>query len=537
MEVGEIVIGAKLDTKDFTAQISKLEKEVAYYEKSLQDTMKMDAYKGQADDVEDLSNKLEKTKNQLSGLYKQQEKINQQGYKEINRDLQKIDKTSSKVVKSVGRWALAIIGIRSIYTGIRSAISSVAQYNEQVATDLEYIRYAMAQMLAPVVEYIVSLMGKLLMYVGYLTKAWFGVNIFAKASANNFKKATNEAKGMKKVLGFGAFDEANTIGNNNAGGTSGIKVPTFDLGEDIKVPKWLEWIKNNEKLITGILGGIALGLTAIELGLGGINAIIAAGIFIQVFLVLTGIFETIENIVKFIKDPSWNNFYNIIMSLYDAGGLVGLIFKEFFTMFFRNGNDLKNFFRGLKETMTNPFLEWAQLVTYQIENIKGIFKGLGQFFKGIFTLDIKTALNGLKTAFSSWATTVATFLKTPFNTIISMINTIIGGFNKLSIKVPDWVPSVGGKSWNINISKIPKLARGGLVNNPGKGVMMGSYIGGEGGPELVAPLTDPVALETIGQAIGKYITINANIMNSMDGRVISRELKRVQSNNDFAFNR
>ena len=63
-----------------------------------------------------------------------------------------------------------------------------------------------------------------------------------------------------------------------------------------------------------------------------------------------------------------------------------------------------------------------------------------------------------------------------------------------------------------------------------------SAFGGEAGAEGVIPLTDSQAMETLGEAIGRYITINANITNSMNGRVISRELQKIQSSNNFAYN-
>lgn len=84
---------------------------------------------------------------------------------------------------------------------------------------------------------------------------------------------------------------------------------------------------------------------------------------------------------------------------------------------------------------------------------------------------------------------------------------------------------------------VPKLAVGGIVNMPSRGVPIGGAIAGEAGAEGVIPLTDSQAMETLGQAIGRYITINANITNSMNGRVISRELKKVNASNDFAYNR
>lgn len=66
--------------------------------------------------------------------------------------------------------------------------------------------------------------------------------------------------------------------------------------------------------------------------------------------------------------------------------------------------------------------------------------------------------------------------------------------------------------------------------------MLGGAIGGESGAEGVIPLTDSQAMERLGEAIGKYITINANIVNNMNGRTISRQLKKIQTNQNFAYN-
>jgi hypothetical protein len=84
---------------------------------------------------------------------------------------------------------------------------------------------------------------------------------------------------------------------------------------------------------------------------------------------------------------------------------------------------------------------------------------------------------------------------------------------------------------------LPKLAPGGIINQPGRGVPLGQAIGGERGAEGVIPLTDSQQMALLGEAIGRYITVNANITNTMNGRIISRELQKVQNDSDFAFNR
>ena len=43
---------------------------------------------------------------------------------------------------------------------------------------------------------------------------------------------------------------------------------------------------------------------------------------------------------------------------------------------------------------------------------------------------------------------------------------MIGGLNKLSFDIPDWIPIIGGKKFGFNIPTIPEipyLAKGGLI--------------------------------------------------------------------------
>lgn len=89
------------------------------------------------------------------------------------------------------------------------------------------------------------------------------------------------------------------------------------------------------------------------------------------------------------------------------------------------------------------------------------------------------------------------------------------------------------------VFKFPRLATGGIINMPGRGVPvgMGRALGGENGAEGVIPLTDSQQMELLGEAIGKYITVNNVLNNYMNGRLISRELQKSDNESDFAFNR
>lgn len=91
-----------------------------------------------------------------------------------------------------------------------------------------------------------------------------------------------------------------------------------------------------------------------------------------------------------------------------------------------------------------------------IGNIKSIFQSILDFIKNVFTGNWKAAWGNVKNIFSAIVSTLSTIWKSPINFIIDGINKFIGGLN--GIKIPDWVPVVGGKGFSI--SKIPRLKVG-----------------------------------------------------------------------------
>lgn len=99
--------------------------------------------------------------------------------------------------------------------------------------------------------------------------------------------------------------------------------------------------------------------------------------------------------------------------------------------------------------------------------------GVLDFISGTFTGNWKKAWTGVKSIFSGIFSTFGAIARAPINAVISAVNGAIEGFNK--IKIPDWVPGVGGKG--INIPTIPQLAKG--TNNWQGGIVQISERGGE----------------------------------------------------------
>lgn len=112
-----------------------------------------------------------------------------------------------------------------------------------------------------------------------------------------------------------------------------------------------------------------------------------------------------------------------------------------------------------------------------IGGIKKIFTGIVEFVKGVFTGNWKQAWEGVKTIFGGVFQSFKSLATLPLNAVIGLINGAIAGINKLGIKVPSWVPVLGGKNFSINVPKIPFLAKG--TNNWQGGLAMTQEKGGE----------------------------------------------------------
>lgn len=121
------------------------------------------------------------------------------------------------------------------------------------------------------------------------------------------------------------------------------------------------------------------------------------------------------------------------------------------------------------------------IIGVALETIKGVvsgaltaIKGLVDVFAGIFTGDWTRVWEGVKSIFSGVWNSLKSIASGVLNGIISLVNGVISGLNKL--KIPDWVPGIGGK--DINIPLIPRFATG-TDSTPD------TFIAGEQGAELI----------------------------------------------------
>ena len=125
---------------------------------------------------------------------------------------------------------------------------------------------------------------------------------------------------------------------------------------------------------------------------------------------------------------------------------------------------------------------FGDVVEVFLNSFKGIFNSIKQicsgfvtFLKGVFTGNVDMALKGILNILRGAANLIYSIFKAPVNMVIALFNglnqAIINAINGLvdglnHIKVPDWVPGIGGKGVNLShasYTRIPYLAQGAVI--------------------------------------------------------------------------
>lgn len=179
-------------------------------------------------------------------------------------------------------------------------------------------------------------------------------------------------------------------------------------------------------------------------------------------------------------------------------------------------NNIREFFRNLGEWMEGTFgFKWKNVFETVknvvkvfrdfmgpiINSLEVVFLGLTSFISGVFSNNWRRAWFGVRQIFEGIVSGLSHIFKAPLNFMIDGINKFLSGIGK--IKIPDWVPGVGGKGFSI--PRIPRLAKGGIVS--------ASTIAniGEAGTEAVIPLQrNTQGLDMIAEKISERLSLSQN---------------------------
>lgn len=284
--------------------------------------------------------KIEQLQNQLDRLKQKQNEVNK-GWDGGSSGL-------TNLLNKVKRIGLALMGARTAMTAIRKAMSTYLAQNDALRKKLDGIWYALGSMFAPIVEWLVNLFAKLVLYLNAFLK---GLGLAGISFGNIANSAQKTQKNMKKLIS--GFDELNVYSKDSQD-TEGFVNPFADvevnqewidrltkLGETLRpIFEWLretlsnlfKWITDHIGLVIGALVAIkAIGLIAKAIELWNTLKIIFEGV--KTFLATSGLgtlLTTIGGIVLAVGGiglavyetvDMWKNGWNIVGEILKDLGL------------------------------------------------------------------------------------------------------------------------------------------------------------------------------------------------------------------------
>ncbi|MEC1177614.1 hypothetical protein P9B03_03885 [Metasolibacillus meyeri] len=144
-----------------------------------------------------------------------------------------------------------------------------------------------------------------------------------------------------------------------------------------------------------------------------------------------------------------------------------------------------------------------------IKGLLQILGGLIDFIVGVFTGNWGKAWDGVVSVFEGIVTLISGILKGVLNLTIDVINGAIGliinGINRVvdsAMGIVNLIPGIDIKFNPITPPRIPKLARGGIVNGA---TNFGNYIAGEAGAEMIVPLENTPFVDKLASALGTAV--------------------------------
>ena len=232
------------------------------------DTMKIEA------DIEKLENRLRKLQSQgqntgketSSAFDKIKAKVKSAGthlaglggkFKNVLTGSKNLGKTFTSTfnsgIKSIKRFAMGLLSVRTAVSMVSKAMQSYLSYDTQLSDSIQNCWNVLGSLLAPVLEFVVSLFSKAVSYVNAFVQALTGINLVARA---NKKAIDSQAKSTKKLSeAQSSLDEFHTVNTDNGSGNDNkpITIEPVDMG---KLDFLFDWIEKAKQLLATLFDPI-----------------------------------------------------------------------------------------------------------------------------------------------------------------------------------------------------------------------------------------------------------------------------------------
>lgn len=278
------------------------------------DTMKIEAQ------IEQLENKLKKLQNTGKSAGVQTSKAFDLLKNKCKEFYKNLSSTFDNGMKSIKKFALSLLSVRTAFSMISKAMQSYLSYDTQLSDSIQNCWNVLGSLLAPVLEFVVSLFSKAVSYVNAFVQALTGINLVARA---NKKAIDSQAKSTKKLSeAQSSLDEFHTVNTDNGSGGGDKKPITVEPVDIGKLDFIFDWIEKVKQLLATLFDpvkqawdnkGQAL-IDSIKNAFDGIKNL-GVAVFSSIFEVWTN--GTGQKIVENALQM-WTNVFNIVGALAQA---------------------------------------------------------------------------------------------------------------------------------------------------------------------------------------------------------------------------
>lgn len=227
--------------------------------------------------------------------------------------------TFNNGIKSIKKFALGLLSVRTAFSMVSRAMQSYLSYDTQLSNSIQNCWNVLGSLLAPILEFVISLFSKAVSYVNAFVEALTGINLVARA---NKKALDSQAKSTKKLSDTqSSLDEFHTVSTDTGSGNDNKPITVEPVDMD-KLDFLFDWIDKAKKLLATLFDPIKEAwdnkgkafIDSLKNAFEGIKSL-GIAVFSSIFEVWTN--GTGQKIVENILEM-WTNVFNIIGALSQA---------------------------------------------------------------------------------------------------------------------------------------------------------------------------------------------------------------------------
>ena len=227
--------------------------------------------------------------------------------------------TFNNGIKSIKRFAMGLLSVRTAVSMVSKAMQSYLSYDTQLSNSIQNCWNVLGSLLAPILEFVISLFSKAVSYVNAFVEALTGINLVARA---NKKALDSQAKSTKKLSDTqSSLDEFHTVSTDTGSGNDNKPITVEPVDMD-KLDFLFDWIDKAKKLLATLFDPIKEAwdnkgkafIDSLKNAFEGIKSL-GIAVFSSIFEVWTN--GTGQKIVENILEI-WTNVFNIVGALSQA---------------------------------------------------------------------------------------------------------------------------------------------------------------------------------------------------------------------------